>query len=105
MLRARAGSFEISIPQTRSERMEGLRGHTLDPGEALLLERCRSIQTFGMRQPILVAWLDSDYRVIDVQHLRPRRLATNLRARHVLECRPDEDVQVGDLMKPTLVRS
>ena len=106
MLRARAGPFEISIPETRAERMKGLRGGALEPGHALLLETCRSIHTFSMRGPILVAWLDADYRVIEVQLVRPRRLACNLRARHVLEeSRTDADIRVGEVLKPSPVRA
>ena len=105
MLRARSGPFEIFIPETRSERMRGLRASDLEHEPALLIERCRSIHTFGMRHPILVAWLDREYRVIEVQRVRPRRVATNLRARHVLECRTDADIRVGDVLKPSPVRS
>jgi hypothetical protein len=62
----------------------------------MLIERCRSIHTFGMPQPILVAWLDNRHRVIAVERVVPRRFASNLRARHVLETAVDADVRVGD---------
>src|SRR5437762_10785409 len=100
MLRERAGHFDISIPETRAERMRGLRGGAVDPGQALLLERCRSIHTFGMRGPIQVAWLDRSYRVFAVRRAEPRRLACNLRAHHVLECSAGADVRVGDVIRP-----
>jgi len=105
MRRLRAGSLDVVVPETVSERMRGLRGANLERDQALLIERCRSIHTFGMRHSILVAWLDGEHRVSKVQRVRPRRLATNLRARHVLECRADADIRVGDVMKPSLVRS
>jgi len=62
----------------------------------MLIERCRSIHTFGMGQPIVVAWLDDGYRVIAVESVITRRFALNLRARHVFECAVDADVEVGD---------
>ena len=77
--------------------MRGLHGRdTLTPGEALLIPRCRSVHTFGMRFPIAVAFLDARYRVIEVLRMPPGRLALpRLRARHVLECAADADVRVG----------
>jgi uncharacterized membrane protein (UPF0127 family) len=106
MLRATAGRLELSLPETRRERTVGLRGkQALAPDRAMLFERCRSIQTFGMRFPILVVWLDAEYRVISVRRLPPRRLASNFRARHVLECSIDAAVRVGDVIElsgPTL---
>ena len=48
--------------------MRGLRGHPPPgPREALLLRRCRSIQTFGLRQTITVAFLDPRMEVLEVR--------------------------------------
>jgi uncharacterized protein len=68
----------------------------------MLIERCRSVHTFGMRTPILACWLDPSYRVLSVQRLQPGRLAWNLRARHVLECNVDADIKVGDAIERSL---
>jgi hypothetical protein len=90
--------FDVEVPTTRRERARGLRRRAgLVPGTGLLLERCRSVHTFGMRFPIAVAFLDRDLVVLEVRRvpagrlLRPRR-----RARHVLELPVGADVRVGD---------
>ena len=79
--------------------MKGLRGRDVESDCALLIERCRSIQTFGMHHPILAAWLDDEYRVMAVRRVKPRRLASNFRAHHVLECSIDAAVRVGDVFE------
>lgn len=78
--------------------MRGLRGHP-PPGlrEAMLLRRCRSVQTFGMREAISLVFLDRGMRVIAVRRCRPGRLvAGRRRARHVLECDVRSEVRMGD---------
>jgi len=88
----------VVVPGTRRERARGLRrserlaGHT-----GLLLERCRSIHTMGMRYPIAVAFLDRDLTVLEVRRVPPGRiLRPRRRARHVLELPVGVDVRVGD---------
>ena len=52
----------------------------------LLLPRCHSVHTFGMRFPIDVVFLDADGREIRrVDGLRPRRLVSQRGAAAVLE--------------------
>jgi uncharacterized membrane protein (UPF0127 family) len=53
--------------------------HHLDPNDALLFRRCRSVHTFGMRFPIDVVFLDRDGRVL--------RLARNVGPRRIVSCR------------------
>ena len=55
-------------------------------GPGLLIPRCRSIHTFGMRFPIDVVFLDRDGAVIS-RHaaVRPWRVVTERRASSVLE--------------------
>ena len=67
--------------------MRGLRGLPgLNPNEGLLLERCRSVHTFGMRFAIDAVVLDRHGRVITVVRMAPRRLLRPRRqGRHVLE--------------------
>lgn len=86
------------VAESRWERIRGLIGRTrLDPREALLLERTRSIHTFGMRFPIAVALLDGRHVVQAVLRMPPGRLLRPRRGvRHVLELAVDGDVRPGD---------
>ena len=81
------GPFIVEVPQTHRERARGLLGRSgLGPNEGLLLERSRSVHTFGMRFPIDAVLLDRDDRVIDVVRLSPNRvLLPRAHVRAVLE--------------------
>ena len=70
------------LAQTHGERMQGLLGRAgLPPGEALLLERCRSIHTVGMQFAIDVVFLDGEGRVVRLAPaVRPWRMALGGRA-------------------------
>ena len=87
MRRGRVGALDVWIPQTRRERVLGLRGRSrLGPSEGLLLERCRSVHTFGMRFAIDAVLLDRERRVVGVVRMAPRRILRPRRhVRHVLE--------------------
>lgn len=81
--------------------MRGLRGRPLPPGGALLLERCRCVHTFGMRFPILVAFLDSGLRVRETRRVRPRRVVRpRIGVRHVLELPLGASLGPGDRLRP-----
>jgi uncharacterized membrane protein (UPF0127 family) len=69
------------------ERARGLLGRPpLAAGEALLIEPCRAIHTFGMGYALDLAFLDRDGRICKVAYaVRPGRLAGSLRARATLE--------------------
>ena len=69
------------------ERVRGLLGRPrLQPGEALLLEPCGAVHTFGMGYALDLAFLDRDGRICKVAYgVRPGRLAASLRARATLE--------------------
>jgi uncharacterized protein len=59
-----------------------------DRGIALLLPRCRSVHTFGMRFPLDLVWLDARGEVVRVDRgVRPWRMRSCRRARSVLELR------------------
>lgn len=77
----------VSMTETARERMRGLLGRNLLPvDEALLLKRCASVHTFGMRFAIDVVFLDRFERAVAIHHdLRQRRIVFNLRAAHTLE--------------------
>lgn len=56
------------------------------PGRALLLPRCRSVHTFGMRFALDLVWLDSDGGVLGVEEgVRPWRVLWRREAAAVLE--------------------
>jgi len=82
--------------------LRGLLGRSsLAAGEGLLISPCRSIHCIGMKFPIDAVFLDQDYRVISVHSdLRPGAMASDLKARHVLELKAGEavrhDIQVGE---------
>lgn len=57
-----------------------------EAGPGLLIPRCASVHTFGMRFPLDLFFLDGEGRVISVRRrLPPRRIAWQPGARSVLE--------------------
>lgn len=75
----------LQIAHTRAQRRRGLLGRDGFDG-ALLLERTRSVHSFGMRFPIDVAFLDADDRVLRTVRLVPNRITRPvLAARRVIE--------------------
>jgi hypothetical protein len=81
--------------------MRGWRGRwVVGPDDVLLLDRARSIHTFGMRFPIAVALLDRELVVRSVRRVRPGRLLLpRLGSRHVLECAGGVDLRPGDRLR------
>ena len=71
-------ALEVEIPTTHRERARGLLGR---PPVPMLFERARAVHTFGMREAIVVAFLDRDHRVIRVATVPPRRIVWSVRAR------------------------
>lgn len=58
----------------------------LDRDEALWIQPCCSIHTFGMRYPIAVYFLDKNQRVIQyIPELKPFRFSWNVKAVSVIE--------------------
>jgi len=95
--RERFGPFTVEVPETSRERARGLRGRdALAPDEGLLLRRCRSVHTFGMRFPIDAVLLDRDDRVVTVVTIEPGRiLLPRRRVRHVLEVAAGRGAALG----------
>jgi uncharacterized protein len=85
MSRYEGGAVAVAI--TRRERLLGLAW--LDREEAprsLLIPRCRSVHTFGMRFSLDLYWLDADGAVAEVSRkVPPRRFTSCRRAAAVLE--------------------
>jgi hypothetical protein len=81
--------------------MRGWRGRSaVSPDDVLLLDRARSIHTFGMCIPISVALLDRELVVRSVRAVRPGRLLLpRRRVRHVLECAEGVDLRPGDRLQ------
>ncbi len=81
------GGRVVHEARTPLERLRGLAGlPALEPGEALLLRRCRSVHTVGMRFALDLVWLDADDHPVRIDRaVPPNRLKTCRRARHVLE--------------------
>jgi len=92
----------IEIADSFWSRFHGLLGRSgLAEGEGLLISPCRSVHCFGMKFAIDAIFLDKDYRVVSIHpHLQPRAMASNRKARHVLELKAGEaarhNIQVGE---------
>ncbi len=75
-------------------------GRTLEPGEALLLQPCKQVHTFGMAYPIDVLFCARDGEVLHVlRRMKPRRVGRVVwRAGFAIELNAGaaEQVQVGD---------
>jgi uncharacterized membrane protein (UPF0127 family) len=78
---------EVPVASTRYVRLLGLSYLCLDEaGLGLLIPRCRSVHTFGMRFALDLIFLDRDRRPCSVRRgVPPRRLAWDRRACAVLE--------------------
>ena len=87
-MQALPGGLRVAEAATRRARGLGLARLDALPGDqALLIRRCRSVHTVGMRFPLDLVWLDGEGRPVRVDRdVRPRRLRTCLGARAVLEC-------------------
>lgn len=81
------GGVTVLVASGRRSRMRGLaRLDALPSDHGLLIERCRSVHTAGMRFALDLLWLGRDGAVVRVDHaVPPRRLVTCLRARSVIE--------------------
>jgi uncharacterized membrane protein (UPF0127 family) len=104
MRRATIGRWRVDVPQTWRERSRGLLGRTaIGPDQAMLLERCRSVHTVGMRFAIDAVLLDHGYRVLAVVHLPPGRiLLPRPGVRHVLEVAPGQAPPLGIRLRVSL---
>jgi uncharacterized protein len=83
--------MEIVVARTFLARMRGLAlRRRPPPGRVLLLPRCRSVHTFGMRFVLDLVWLDGDGRVIALdQSVPPNRVRTRREAAAVIEVPAD----------------
>jgi uncharacterized membrane protein (UPF0127 family) len=81
------GGLRLAVARSRRARLCGLAFlGELPADRALLLERCRSVHTFGMRFAVDLVWLDAGRRVVRVDdRVPPRRVRSCRAARHVVE--------------------
>ena len=80
--------MKIRTAGTIFERLRGLIGAPpLEPGEALLLPRCRGIHTFGMAYPIDAVFLDKTKTIVRmIEKMTPNKIGpVSWRADAVLE--------------------
>ena len=93
LLDPRGRVLAVEVPTSLGERLRGLLGRR---PVSMLFERARSVHTFGMREAIVVAFLDRNYRVISVVTVPPRRIVWSVRTRHVLEMPAGSELWPGD---------
>jgi uncharacterized membrane protein (UPF0127 family) len=86
------GDCVVFTARRFAERSRGLaRLDSLPSGWGLHILRCRSVHTFGMGFPLDLIWLDAEGAVVKVTRgVKPRRAATCLRARTVIEVNAGE---------------
>jgi uncharacterized protein len=79
--------FTVPVASTRASRLLGLaRLHREAAGEGLLIPRCRSVHTFGMRFPLDLLFLGEDGRVVRLDRaVPPSRIVRSLEGASVLE--------------------
>ncbi len=97
LLRERVMPLRVKVAETARERMRGLLGRRgLEPDEALLLERCGAVHTFGMRFPIDVVFVGRDARVLAVHRtVRANRLLAHWRGAQTLELQAGAAARLG----------
>lgn len=95
----------IAIADSFWTRFRGLLGRSgLDEGEGLLISPCWSIHCFGMKFAIDAIFLDKDYQVVSIHpSLKPGAMASNRKARYVLELKAGEaarhNIQIGEQLR------
>lgn len=89
MARPSPGMENLASPRVArsfSERLLGLSWSRLPRAPALLIPRCRSVHTFGMRFALDLYWLDAGGEVVRVDRgVPPWRIVRCGRARSVIE--------------------
>ncbi|MBV8659949.1 MAG: DUF192 domain-containing protein [Burkholderiales bacterium] len=91
------GSIDLHRAERAWARTRGLLGRPpLAQREGLVISRCNSVHTFGMRYPIDVVFVDrNDTVAAIVQHLKPYRFAACWRAACVVELQAGEARRLG----------
>jgi len=99
-------STAIKIFSTENvlERTGGLlKRPKLNKNQGLLINKCNSIHTFGMKYALDIIYLDRHYRIIKlIENIKPRRMSMCLRAKHTLEMLSGEINQLSLTKNMTL---
>ena len=75
----------LNIADCARTRRRGLIGQ-IEIETPLLIDSCKWIHTFGVKCSLDVAYLDSEFKVVKIQTIKPRRIALPVfGASHVLE--------------------
>jgi uncharacterized protein len=92
--------MEIRVARSPWSRLVGLAFRPAPPDTALLLPRCRSVHTFGMRFALDLVWLDRAGRVIAIDGaVPPRKLRGRRGAAAVIEVPAGQGEQVAAAWK------
>jgi uncharacterized protein len=94
--------MEIVVARTPWARLRGLALRRRPPeGRALLIPRCRSVHTFGMRFALDLVWLDSRGRVLGVdERVPPGRLRWHRKAAAVVEVAAGDSGRIRAMAEP-----
>jgi uncharacterized protein len=94
--------MEIVVARTRWARLRGLALRRCPPeGAALLIPRCRSVHTFGMRFALDLVWLDAAGRVLAVdERVPPSRLRWQRGAAAVVEVAAGDSGRIRAMAEP-----
>ena len=77
-------------------RLLGLALRRRPPDHALLIPRCRSVHTFGMRFPLDLIWLDEQGRVLALdERVPPLRVRSRRTAAAVIETSAGDGAQLA----------
>ena len=97
---------ELTVYRARTffERLRGLLGrNVLTASEALHIEPCRDVHSFGMRYPLDIVFLNDTGKVVSIGRLKPNSWMKCKRAKSVLELRAGSaeryGLQVGDYLR------
>jgi uncharacterized protein len=87
LLRDEVLGFRVPVASSRRSRLLGLALLNRErAGEGLLIPRCHSVHTFGMRFPLDLIFLDAGGSVVEIRReVRPWRRVRSPRAVSVLE--------------------
>jgi uncharacterized membrane protein (UPF0127 family) len=78
--------MELRVARSPWSRLVGLAFRPASAETALVIPRCRSVHTFGMRFALDLVWLDAAGRVLAVdEHVRPWRIRVRRDAAAVVE--------------------
>lgn len=85
--RSLPGGLTLVEAKGGKARRQGLSGlDSLPDDHALLIPKCPSVHTFGMRFPLDLIWLGKDGAIVRVDRaVPPRRMRLCVRARSVVE--------------------